>query len=51
MLYPKKTSFLSTFFMCPQVFDEINASLKKLSEVENSGVNVGKEEFLTTEEN
>ena len=36
--------------MCPQVLDEINANRKKLWEVESSGVNVGKEELLTTEE-
>jgi len=32
------------------VFDEINTSLKKLWEVENSGIEVSKQEILTTEE-
>ena len=46
----KRASFLSTFFMRPNVFDEINASLKKFWEVENSGVNVNKQEILTPDE-
>ena len=43
----KGASFLSTFFVRPNVFDEINASLKKFWEVENSGVHVDKREILT----
>ena len=46
----KRASFLSTFFVRPNVFDEINASLKKFWEVENSGVNVNKQEILTPDE-
>ena len=46
----KRASFLSTFFMRPNVFDEINASLKKFWEVENSGVNVDKQKILTPDE-
>ena len=36
--------------MRPNVFDEINANLKKFWEVENSGVNVDKQEILTPDE-
>ena len=36
--------------MRPTVFDEINATLKKFWEVENSGVNVEKQEILTPDE-
>ena len=46
----KRASFLSTFFVRPTVFDEINATLKKFWEVENSGVNVEKQEILTPDE-
>ena len=46
----KRTSFLSTFFVRPNVLDEINASLKKIWEVENSGLNVDKREILTPDE-
>ena len=46
----KRASFLSTFFVRPNVFDEINTSLKKFWEVENSGVNVDKQQILTPDE-
>ena len=46
----KRASFLSTFLVCPNVFDEINANLKKFWEVESSGVNVDKHEILTSDE-
>ena len=46
----KRASFLSTFFVRPNVFDEINASLRKFWEVENCGVNVDKREILTPDE-
>ena len=36
--------------MRPNVFDEINANLKKFWEVENSDVNVDKQEILTSDE-
>ena len=46
----KRASFLSKFFVRPTVFDEINATLKKFWEVENSGINVEKQEILTSDE-
>ena len=46
----KRASFLSTFLVRPNVFDEINANLKKFWEVENSGVDVDKQNILTPDE-
>ena len=46
----KRASFLSTFLVRPNVFNEINANLMKFWEVENSGVNVDKQEILTPDE-
>ena len=46
----QRANFVSTFFIHPKVFDEIDTSLKKLWEVENSGIEVSKQEILTTEE-
>ena len=48
--FHKRASFLSTFFVRPNVFNEINASLKKFWEVEDSGVKVDKREILTPDE-
>ena len=49
-LHYKRANFVSTFFIRPQVFDEINTNLKKLWEVENSGIEGSRQESLTTEE-
>ena len=46
----KRASFLSTFLVHTNVFDEINTNLKKFWEVENSNVNVDKQEILTPDE-
>ena len=46
----KRANFVSTFFIRPQVFDEINTNLKKLWEVENSGIKGSRQESLNTEE-